>query len=139
MNIWYVVILATVLIEIALAGSLFSIWFTIGGFAALLATMAGFDFKMQLIIFLAVSILSILFIKPLADKCFISKKTPTNADKLIGSKQRLIEPIKEDKWGKIRVNDQEWSATTEDKSAIPVDTLVEVVAIEGVKLIVKKI
>nr|WP_252856574.1 NfeD family protein [Erysipelothrix rhusiopathiae] len=47
--------------------------------------------------------------------------------------------MNQDSWGKIKVHGEEWSATTADQSTISAHTRVEVIAIEGVKLIVKSV
>ena len=48
----------------------------------------------------------------------------------------VTEEISKNKIGEVRVDGKKWSAVADEK--IPVDTVVKVQKIEGVKLIVKK-
>ena len=137
--IWYIVIFVSALFEAATAGTLVCIWFAVGGLAALLAQIIGCTPLMQWIIFLAVSILAILLIKPTAKNFLIKNPEATNSDKLIGSIQVLTEDITMSKWGKIKINDVEWSVVSENKEEIPKGSKVRVIAISGIKLIVEKI
>lgn len=138
--IWYAIVLLAVVMELFVPGSLVCIWFALGGFMGLLAYYLNLTPIYQWLIFLTTSILSILFLKPLVDKRLAKGGyTPTNADKLIGTEHILIEPITAVKWGKVKINDQEWSVKADAKEEIRAGETVKVVAIEGVKLIVKKV
>lgn len=137
--VWGIVILTTICIEVATAGNLVCIWFALGGFVALFANILGASIAIQCVLFLFASIISLLCVRPFANKYIATKNIPTNADQLIGSKQIVAKKIAPTEWGKIRVNDHEWSAVSDDKSEIEEGTTVEVVAIEGVKLVVRKV
>ncbi len=124
------------IIEIATSGFLV-FWLGIGSLLALLTSFITDVILIQTIVFVVSSGILILFTKPLTDK-FINKKTvPTNAYSLI-SKHGIvlsdIDPIKG--IGQVKVNGEIWSAKTDDESTIPEGTEIEVVKIDGVKLIV---
>ena len=59
---------------------------------------------------------------------------------LIGKKAVVIQKIDNlSQTGQVRINDIEWMARTEsDEETIPEDSVVEIEAVRGVKLIVKK-
>ncbi|CAM3452609.1 NfeD family protein [Erysipelothrix sp. HDW6B] len=136
---WIVVVIAMIVIELLTAGNLVSIWFAIGAIAATAVAFFTDSVLIQVIIFALVSIVSLILIRPFTTRLLRGNVIATNADSLIGRKAILSEAIDEDKWGMIRLNGTEWSATTSDYSELPKGTRVEIIAIEGVKLIVREI
>ena len=64
----------------------------------------------------------------------------TNADSLVGKQARVTSEINNSlQTGSAVVNGQEWTArANKDGEIYPADTLVEIRAIQGVKLIVQK-
>ncbi len=78
--------------------------------------------------------------RPLAKKMTSFIKTPTNADMNI-DKIGKVTKIVDEELGimRVKVENNDWSATTENKSVLPVGTEIVVQAIEGVKLIVKPV
>ena len=66
-------------------------------------------------------------------------KYNTNLQGMIGKKGIVKSVIPEDKTGIVVVDGEEWSAISINNDAINEKEVVEVVKIEGVKLIVKKI
>ena len=63
----------------------------------------------------------------------------TNANSLLGKSAVVIQEINDlAQTGQVRINDIEWMARTSDDSVtIPVDTVVIIKAVHGVKLIVE--
>lgn len=137
--IWLTVAIIALVIE-AISLGLTSVWFTGGGLAAAIAAGLGAGVYLQIVIFIAVSVGLVLMLRPLAKKRIISGSEPTNLDSLIGRKEIVIEEIDNiEKTGRIRINDVEWRASSEDGSVINKGSLVEVVRIAGTKLIVRRI
>ena len=66
---------------------------------------------------------------------FLTKKT--NVDKLIGQKGVVIRTITPDTAGLIRLNDEDWRATSD--TVLYEKDKAEIVGIEGVTVMVKKI
>ncbi|MFR3881024.1 MAG: NfeD family protein [Lachnospiraceae bacterium] len=66
--------------------------------------------------------------------------TRTNVNSLIGKRAVVIQKINNlSQMGQVRINDIEWMARTEsDEETIPEKSVVEIEAVQGVKLIVKK-
>ena len=122
--IWIAVIVAACLMEWATQVQLISVWAALGG--------------VQIIVFFAVTILAIALTRPLAKKMTNFAKTPTNADMNIG-KQGFVTKIVDEEQGimRVKVDNSDWSAVTEDKAALPIGTEVSVKEIRGVKLIVQ--
>ena len=76
---WLVAMVVLLIIEAAVPG-LISIWFAIGALAALISALFHAPVWLQLVWFLAVSILTLVLTRPLVKKYVNSRTTPTNAD-----------------------------------------------------------
>lgn len=61
----------------SLIAQLVSVWFVIGAVAALVSSLAGAEFYVQIIVFIAVSVLMLLITRPLVKKKLIVKSEPT--------------------------------------------------------------
>ena len=93
----------------------------------------------QIACFLAVSALCLAAFRPLALKYLNpARRTPTNADRVIGAEGVVTQAIDNLKaQGQITVNGAPWTARTEEGCpAIPAGSRVRVLRIEGVKVIV---
>lgn len=137
--IWAIVIVLMIVFELATLGNLVSVWFAIGALASLLVSLVTQNITIQIVVFAIVSVVSLVLVRPITYKVLKGTEIATNSDRLIGKQMILNTEITQENWGLIEVNGIEWSATTEDHSQIDAGSLVEVLAIEGVKLIVKKI
>lgn len=137
---WLVLAIVFAAVELATVG-LVSIWFAAGAFAALLVAVLHGNLILQVIVFLAVSIVLLVSTRSWAKKYLNSKIQKTNVDSVIGEKTRLTERVSNlDQTGKAVVLGQEWTArAAHDNEIIEQGELVEVVAVSGVKLIVKRL
>lgn len=124
------------IIEIATVGFLM-FWLGIGALFAMITSFITDNLIIQTVVFAITSCILIPLTKPLADK-FTGKETiKTNSYSLIGKRGIVttdINPI--EGAGQVKVNGEIWSANTEDELTISKGTEVEVLKIEGVKLIV---
>lgn len=138
--IWIAVIVIAVILEATSPIQLVSIWAAVGGLVALLLCFCNVSIWIQVIVFFAVTLLMIALTRPLAKKMTNFKKTPTNADRNIG-KCGKVTKIVDEELGifRVRVENNDWSAVTEDKKVPPVGAEITVLRIEGVKLIVKPV
>ena len=136
--VWCVVGVAALLFEILTIGALTSIWFTVGALVALVLALLKVSTVIQIIAFVAVSILSLLMIRPLATNYLRGNIVATNYDSLIGSVVKVTKEISPDAWGEVSINGMTWSAVEVNHGTVEVGSHVKVLAIEGAKLIVKK-
>lgn len=137
MIIWGVLFVVFLIIE-ALTLGLTTIWFAGGALVALLLAFLGIGFTIQVVVFLAVSIVLLLFTR----KLFVGKlktgKEKTNTDAVIGREGTALTDISFLKPGEVRVWGQVWTAVTpKDGIFIPKDSEVKVIDIKGVKAIVE--
>ncbi len=135
---WIILLCLFILIEIATLG-LTTIWFAGGALVAFIAALLGFDIVVQVILFFAISIVLLIFTRPVATKYFNANRVATNSESLIGSRAKVIEPIDNiNNTGTVLLNGLEWTARAMDNKVIPKDAIVKVVKISGVKAIVEE-
>ncbi|MGN0375407.1 MAG: NfeD family protein [Butyrivibrio sp.] len=138
--IWLGLVVVFIIFEVCTT-SLTTIWFAGGAMLSFILALLKAPLWTQITAFVVVSVLLLIFTRPLVEKVLKVGTSKTNIDSLIGQKAKVLVEINNDKdMGFAVVNGQEWTARAEDGSEIiPEDALVEIVAISGVKLIVKKI
>lgn len=117
-----------------------TIWFAGGALIAGIAAVTGAGSIVQFVIFLIVSLILLIFTRPVAVKYLNVNRTRTNAESLIGKEAVVTQTVENLKnQGQVIVGGIEWTARTGDnETVIEKDTVVEIERIEGVKLIVKK-
>jgi len=117
-----------------------SIWFAAGSLVALVVALLNGPLWLQIVLFFVVSILCLLAIRPMASKYLNNKVEPTNADRVIGTETRVLEPIDNlQATGTVRIAGMVWSARSENEAPISAGTLVRVLRIEGVKVYVEEV
>ena len=80
-----------------------------------------------------------IFMKYVRPK-FVGKETyKSNADSMIGKTASVIQEISADSSGYVKLYGDEWKAITKDESTIAVGKKVEILEIDGIKVIVKEI
>lgn len=136
--VWLAIFIVMLGIEIATLG-LTTIWFAGGALIATLVAAIDLPVYVQIPVFLVVSIVLLLFTRPVAQKYFNRQRIKTNAEGLIGQKALVTENICNSKGlGKAVINGQEWTArSAEDAVELETETEATIVAIEGVKLILR--
>jgi len=139
--IWIAILVLAIIIEL-LTDQLISIWFVPGAIVSTILDFSGAYWVWQIVVFFLVSIAGIILGKTVLVKYFpAAKDTKTNIQAIIGEKCIVTEKI--DNFagcGQVKVNGQIWSArsVSEDES-FEEGEILSIVAIEGVKLICKKI
>ena len=137
---WLVAFVILIGIEAATM-ALTTIWFAGGAVFAFFAAELEFSVQSQLVVFLIVSFVLLLFTRPLAIR-FVNRETvKTNVDGLIGRKAKVIKKIDNNEpSGAAVIDGQEWTARSADEAVtIPVGTHVVIKEVRGVKLIVEMI
>lgn len=137
--VWVTIFLITLIAEIS-TEALVSIWFTIGAiFAAALTYVPGMPWWGEIIVFAVISLLSFLIIKPLINKKLQRIKSNTNVDSLLGKKGMVVKKITNLDKGEVKINSVIWNAIKRDSEEdIEKGEVVEIVAIQGNKLLVRK-
>ena len=138
--IWLGLFVLALVIE-AVGTDLVSIWFAAGALVALIVGfIPGVTWWMELIIFMAISIACLLCLRPLVHRYLRRDIVNSNIDEMKGKKGLLIEKIDLLHQGVCKINDVRWTAiAANEKDKIPAGSTVEVLAVSGNKLIVKKV
>ncbi len=137
--IWFIVIVVAALIELNTM-DLTSIWFSVGALIAFIFSfIPAFGPAVQIVVFFVVSIILIIAVRPVARNYFKTNSISTNADRLVGKVAVCTKPIVVGERGEVKIDGKYWLAITNGDKDIELDEKVEVLAIEGVKLIVDKI
>lgn len=133
--IWGVVLVVMVIAELSSA-QFISIWFSVGSIAAFISAFF-LPFEWQFVIFLAVSILLLIFTRPIFKKFANTAKHATNADLDVGKKAIVIEEINTVMGtGRVTLNGVDWIAVSSDGSIVPKGATVVIKEVEGAKFIV---
>ncbi len=136
---WLAVCIIMIVIELTTV-AMVSIWFAGGAGAALIAAMLGAGIEVQWIAFVLVSLILLTVFRKKITVCFNKNVTPTNIDRMIGMKARVLETINNaDDKGTVELNGQEWTARCiDDSGIIESGTHVIVDHMDGNKLFVKE-
>lgn len=138
---WLIAAIVLVIVEICTA-AFGSICFAVGaGFSALVAGLGG-SFVWQIIVFAAVSLLTFIFLRPMAIRWLDSKSkdVKTNVDALIGRKGIVSERIDATQHtGRVAVDGDDWKAVSLDNDVIDKGASVEIVNRDSLILTVKRL
>ncbi len=137
--VWLGLTIVFALIEGATA-QLTTIWFALGSAIAFVVAVCGVKSVMiQVIVFVAVSVITLLATRPLVKKIIHKKVEPTNADRNIGETGVTVTDVNNLLGtGEVNLKGTIWTARSANDTVIPKDTQVKVIKIEGVKLIVEQ-
>ena len=137
-TLWLVVLIVSIGVEVATLG-LTSIWFAGGAAVAVIVAAFHGPVWLQILLFFAVSLLLLFFTRPVAVRYFNKDRVRTNVESMIGRQAIVTSEIDNLQGiGQVTVGGQEWSARTEkDGRNLQPGTVVDIVAVSGVKLIVK--
>ncbi|MDL2273335.1 NfeD family protein [Oscillospiraceae bacterium OttesenSCG-928-G22] len=134
--VWIVLLVLFVVAEAATVG-LASIWFAFGAAVAMLTALLGGQVWLQIVLFLVVSAVLLIFTRPLSKAYLDSKKQRTNADRNIGEIAIVTEQIDNiEGTGEAHIGGKRWTARSTTGEVIPKDARVIVDRIEGVKVLV---
>ena len=137
--VWIAVIVLAVVVEV-LTDQMVSIWFAPAGVVATILDFAKVDIIWQVLAFLVASAIGIIVAKVFLRRAKPGDESRTNVDAVIGERCIVTERI--DNWagcGQAKVKGQIWSARGASLDDVfEVGDVLDVVAVEGVKLICKK-
>lgn len=136
---WVILLVALVVIEVATMG-LTTIWFAGGALVATILAALHLPSYIQIAAFIVISVVLLMFTRPLAMRYFNKDRIKTNAESIVGKKAIVTGAIDNIKaQGRVTVSGMEWTArSVSDEVTIPEGSIVTIVAISGVKLIVEE-
>ena len=132
---WLIVAIILSIIELGTI-SLVSVWFIASALISLLLALLGFSFYIQLINFVILGIILLIFTRKPLLKYLNKTKQKTNADRILDMTGLVTEDIDIDQPGEVKVDGKRWTATAKEK--IVKGKKVKILNIEGVKLLVEE-
>ena len=100
--IWLLITILTAVVEL-ITTDLVSIWFTLGGLAALIAYFLNASQLVQIVIFIIISLVCIISVRPLTKKYLRTNIVSTNYDRVIGQHGLVLKRIDADTRGEVKV------------------------------------
>ena len=135
--VWLGIFLVLLVLEIISLG-LTTIWFAGGALVAFAAALLGANIIIQAVLFLVISLVLLFVTRPIAVKYFNNNLAKTNVENVIGKTAKVSRQIDNvNSLGEAVLEGETWMARSENNEIIAEGTLVTVVAVEGVKLIVR--
>ena len=133
---WIILAIAFVIIEFGTV-ALVSVWFVGGSLAAMAVALAEGPLWLQVLLFILVSLILLLLLRPFLRKYVYANKSPTNVDAVIGREALVTEDIDNlAGTGTIKLDGVIWTARSVDNGRIPAGTVVAIQSVQGVKAMV---
>ena len=118
-QIWAVIAIICLILELS-SGDFFIICFSIGAVFAIISAVCGLSIYWQIFIFAIFSLLSVIFIRPIALR-YLHKNDPnraSNADALLGRTGKVTEAIKTGDSGYVQIDGDLWRAVSDTEIAV---------------------
>ncbi len=133
---WLAIAILMTVVE-GLTLGLTTVWLAIAGLVCMILAFFIPSVTLQIIVFLVLSIVMLVFTRPFAVKKLKLGRERTNADRLVGMKGIVLKQVKRDEPGQVKVGGQIWTARPDSADRIfEQDQEVRILKIEGVTLIV---
>ena len=134
--IWLVIAAVMALVE-AVTFGLITLWFVLGALAAFAASLLGASSVVQVVVFLAVSVLCLVLLRPLVlrNRARGEREEPTP----VGQRGIVVEDVDNAALtGRVELADHmTWAARSSDDAPLPTGTRIRVIGQESIKLVVE--
>lgn len=136
-QVWAIIAVVCLILEL-FSGDFFILCFSIGAAVSLISALFGASLTAQIILFAMASVLSVLFVRPVALKYFHRNdpERASNADALMGREGRVSLAIEAGGYGRVAIDGDDWKAISADGSAIAEGATVRVVSRDSIILTV---
>lgn len=136
-KIWIIISGIFLIFEMMTVGFLVFL-FAIGSLFAMIVSFFTDSLIIQTATFVISSTLLVIFVRPVMQKFLTKNSISTNAKSIIGKKAIVTKKVDVySEAGQIKVNGEIWTAVGENGATYEKGSEVEVVAIDGVKAIIK--
>lgn len=136
-QLWLIAATTLLILEIITPGFLLAC-FGLGALGAMLAAVIGLGVAWQLGVFSLISLLSLFLLRPVLMRRLERHTTPTGVAALIGRRMRLREPIEANaEYTELSIDGDVWRARVEHGTALQAGDQIEIVAIDGIILVVR--
>ncbi len=141
-KIWllWMILGAILLIGEMLTVGFFLLWFSVGAFLAGAIALLGLSRFWQLLVFVVVSGVLFAISRKFAEKVTSSQPLGIGANRILGKEGIVLEEINNSQnTGKVRIDQDEWRADSDDGSIIPPGKRVKIIRVKGAHLVVEVI
>lgn len=136
---WVAVMVLCVVVETLTVFSLTTVWGAIASLVMIFLSRTGMPFAWQILVFLVLTIVLVLFTRPIAVKKLHIGSVKTNVDQMVGQEVILTKAISKFEKGEAKAsNGVIWSVSSADGSEIENGTVCVITAINGNTLSVQK-
>ena len=136
--VWLGLAIILTIIE-GLTLGLTTIWFALGALISMLLAFLGWSLPVQILVFLIISTVLLIFTRPLVLKKMKLGRVKTNADSLVGQEGVVTAAITPDDKGQVKIRGQIWTARDIADGKLSPGDRVTVKEIAGVTLVVERI
>lgn len=135
--IWLGLAVLMALIEVLSVG-LVTLWFVVGALVAFVANLLGASIFVQVILFLVVSVICLVALRPFFVK--YRRRGKLEEPSVVGRHAVVVEAIDNDKLtGRVETSDRmTWAARSQDGTPIAPGEVVSIIGQKSVKLIVER-
>ncbi|MFW6237902.1 MAG: NfeD family protein, partial [Halanaerobiales bacterium] len=136
-TLWVIVGIILLIIEVITPNFIIGS-FALGCFGAGITAAFTPDMTLQVIVFTGTTLLFLLLVRPVFLKYLDEETARTNVNSLAGNKAKVLMKVGPgEERGRVKVGGEDWMAVSEDGSVFEEDEIVEVVRVDGAKVIVK--
>ena len=137
--VWLAAFVLAIFIE-ACTQEFVSIWFAVGSLVSLIINTL-VPIWAEIIIFAIISFVALILTRPLVKKMMERSARYTNVDEFVGKRVKVNKAISKFIAGEVKINGIEYTAILMENSdeEIKEESIVEIVALKGNKVVVKKI
>ena len=136
---WLIVFVVFAAMELVSLG-MTCIWFAIGALAACVASLFTGNLVIQALVFVITTAVVLALLRPIAMKYINGKTEKTNVESVIGKIGKVISDIDNiNAQGIVKIDGLDWTARSQNDEVVKEGALVEVISVEGVKVIVKEV
>ncbi len=139
--VWVVLALVLIALE-TVTVAFIGIYLGVGALCAAVVAAFGGALWLQLVVFAVVSAATLYLTRPALRSRFVNAPLiPSNVPALVGRRGVIVVAIPAGTGGRgqVRVGTEDWSARSADEAAIGEGATIEVIAIEGVAVIVRAV
>lgn len=131
--VWTLVCVFALILEVT-SGTFYLMCFALGAACSIIASILTSALWVQVLVFAIGSALCVFGVRPFAVKYLHPHHDdrPSNADALIGRTGIVIETIKPEKPGYVKVDGDEWKATTDNRITIDKGKRVKIVSRDSI-------
>ena len=138
-GIWIIIGIILLITEFFTMGFV-AIFFAIAAIATGIVSIFTDSISIQLLVFCLTSLITAAFGRPVLKKFFKidEEAQPSNVHAMVNKNGVVVKDITSTQYGQVKVDDDIWTAVSSDGSEIFEGTGVNVLAVDGVKLVVKQ-